>query len=270
MKKIVTTIFLALATICLHAQSAQLPTGLTLDTLEVKKKLEINDYSMFGVSYGANLSMVRWNPGQSQDMLLLPMNVGISFTKYGRMFGYMPYFGFKIGLNYTQEGYQFEYNEEKNYTYKIEGAEKAVYDVVEMPMYMHCHYDMWNFKLIAELGCYAGYRLGIQRFSGNTGYVTKELEYSFLPTDRRLDYGLKGGVGFGLVFDPLEFHIMATYKHSFSSLYDPDHKSEYYYRYAYPMNISVTAGVYIHLSKRTGKTKAELKKEAKDLVYNSK
>ena len=161
MERLIIIISIFLSSICLSAQSELLPEGLTveeypneyLDTLDVKKKLMINDYSMFGISYGVNLSQVMWNPVQNQDMLLIPMNIGISYTKYGKMFGYMPFFGFQIGLNYTKEGYQFEYNEEKDYTYTIEGAEKAIYDVVEMPLYMHGHYDLWNFKLIANIGC---------------------------------------------------------------------------------------------------------------------
>ena len=275
MKRFVTSILILFTSVVMSAQSELLPKGLTvdeysdefLDTLDVRKKLVINDYSMFGISYGVNLSQVMWNPAQNQDMLILPMNIGISYTKYGKMFGYMPYFGFQIGLNYTQEGYQFEYNEEKDYTYTIEGAEKAVYDVLEVPLYMHGHYDLWNFKLIADIGCYGGYRLGIHRYPGKTGYVKPELETSFKDTDRRWDYGLKGGLGIGFVFDPVEFHIIATYKHSFGTLYEPDHYSEYYYRYAYPMNITISAGVHIHLSKRTGKTKADLKREAKESVY---
>ena len=278
MKRLIIIISIFLSSICLYAQSELLPEGLTveeypneyLDTLDVKKKLMINDYSMFGISYGVNLSQVMWNPVQNQDMLLIPMNIGISYTKYGKMFGYMPFFGFQIGLNYTKEGYQFEYNEEKDYTYTIEGAEKAIYDVVEMPLYMHGHYDLWNFKLIANIGCYGGYRLGIHRYPGKTGNVNPELQNSFKDTDRRWDYGLKGGLGIGFVFDPIEFHITATYKHSFGTLYEPDHYSEYYYRYAYPMNITISAGMYVHLSKRTGKTKAELRKEARESVYGKK
>lgn len=278
MKKIITLIFLISFSSSLYAQSELLPEGMTvetysnevLDTINVKKKLVINDYSMFGVSYGMNLSQVLWNPAQKQDMVLIPMNVGVSFTKYGKMFGYMPFFGFQIGLNYTKEGYQFEYNEDKDYTYKIEGAEKAIYDVLEMPLYMHCHYDLWNFKIIANAGCYVGYRLGIHRYPGKTGMVRPEVEHSFVESDRRWDYGLKGGFGIGLVFDPIEFHITATYKHSFGSLYEPDHYSKYYYRYAYPTNIVISAGIHVHLSKRTGKTKAELKREAKELVYGNK
>ena len=278
MRKALSIIILISSVFSLSAQDFALPKGLSvgtmtdefIDSLDVKNKLIINDYSMLGVTYGVNLSQVTWNPSQKQNMLILPNNIGISYTRYGKMFGYMPYFGFQIGFYYSQEGYQFEYNEDKNYTYKILGAEKAVYDVVEMPMYMHFHYDLWNFKIIANIGCYAGYRLAIHRYPGKTGNVSDDVKNSFVDTDRRMDYGLKGGLGFGLVFDPIEIHFQALYKYSLGSLYEPDHYSPYYYRYAYPSNITISAGVHFHISKRTGKTKAALKKEARDLVYGNK
>ncbi len=239
-----------------------------LDTLTIRKALVVNDYSLIGVQYGAGLSQVMWNPRQEQSMLFVPVNVGVTYTKYGQMFA-MPFFAFKAGLFYAKEGYQFEYNEEYDWTYKIEGAEKAILEVIEVPLLFQFHYDMWNFKIMAELGCYGGYRLGITRYPGKTGNVTPEVEHSFLETDNRVDYGLKGGVGIALVFDPLEFHISASYKHSLSSLYEPNYYSEYYYRFAYPSNIVISAGVHFQLSKRTGKTKAALKKEARDLVYGN-
>ena len=224
---------------------------------------------MIGIHYGMGISRVMWNPMQTQNMLLMPYNIGITYTKHGKMFGYMPYFGFQVGLIYTQEGYQFKYNEERKYVYKVEGAEKAVMDVIEVPFMAHMHFDFWNMKILANIGCYAGYRLGIERFPGKTGYVTPELQYSFTETDRRLDYGIKGGLGFGFVFDPFELHIQAMYKHSLSSLYEPDYYSQYYYRYAYPSNIILTAGIHYQLTKRTGKTKADLKKQAKEIVYGN-
>ena len=249
----------------LHAQKDY--TNEYLDTLNIKKNDKINDYSMIGIHYGVGLSQVMWNPTQKQDFVFMPYNVGITYTRYGKMFGYMPFFGFQAGVVLTQEGYKFEYNEDKDYIYKVEGAEKAVIDVVEVPLLAHIHMDFWNMKMIANIGCYGGYRLGIERFPGKTGSVSEELMHSFKDTDRRLDYGLKGGLGFGFIFDPIEIHIQAMYKYSMSSLYEPDHYSEYYYRFAYPSNIIVSAGVHFHLSKRTGSTKAELKKEAKRLVY---
>lgn len=243
-------------------------TNEQLDTIDVKKKLQINDYVMVGVQYGAGLSQVMWNPSQKQEMLFTPLNFGVTFTKYQKMFGYMPYFGFQGGIFYAREGYQFKYNENTDYIYTVEGAEKAVLDVVEVPLLFQFHLDMWNFKIMANLGCYGGYRLSIQRFPGEDGRVTKGLENAFAEHDRRWDYGLKGGVGFGLVFDPIEIHFQAMYKHSLSSLYTPNHYSEYYYRFAYPSNIIISVGLQYQLTKRTGRTKAQIKQMAQDMVYN--
>lgn len=278
MRKFATFILLFFSVLTLKAQKekAVLEISYTdtltnefLDTVNVKKKLKLNDYSMIGVQYGVGLSQVMWNPSQKQDMLFMPVNFGVTFTKYGKMFGYMPYFGFQAGIFYGQEGYQFEYNEDKDYTYKIAGAEKAVIDVVEVPILSHLHFDLWHMKIIAQIGFYAGYRLSIHRYPGKTGYVLPENVRSFLPTDKRFDYGIKGGLGFGLVFDPIEIHIQAMYKHALSSLYEPDHASPYYYRFAYPSNIIISAGVHFQLSKRSGMSKAQLKKQAKEIVYGS-
>lgn len=238
-----------------------------LDTISIRQKLELNDYTMIGFQYGAGLSQVMWNPTQKQEMLFMPLNVGVMYTRYGKMFGYMPYFGFQAGLFYGTEGYKFEYDEEDDYTYTIEGAEKAVMKVIELPVMAHIHVDFWKMKLLVNIGCYAGYRMSIERFPGKNTSVAEEVRYSFLDTDNRFDYGIKGGVGIGLVFDPIEFHITGTYKHSFSSLYEPDYYNEYYYRYAYPSNIVISAGIHFQLTKRTGQTKHSLKKTAKEIVY---
>lgn len=245
-----------------------------LDSYEIKKKLVLNDYSMIGIQGGVGLSQVMWNPKYRQDMILMPVNFGVLYTKYGKMFGYMPYFGFQIGLMYAQEGYQFKSDKDDpdRIPNTIQGADKAVYDVVEMPLLSHIHFDMWRMKIIANIGFYAGYRLKIHRFPYGgefTNPAYAETENAFLETDRRWDYGIKGGLGFGLVFDPIEIHIKAMYKHSLSSLYNPDYASKYYYRYAYPSNIVISAGLHFQLTKRTGKTKSDLKKQAKELVYGT-
>lgn len=243
-----------------------------LDTMNIKKKTFINDYSMIGFQYGAGLSQVIWNPSQKQEMLFMPYNIGIMYTRYGKMFGYMPYFGFQVGLFYGQEGYRFKKNDETGYTYTIQGADKAIFDVVELPFLSHMHIDFWKMKVIADIGFYVGYRLKIHRFPFNGEYRNEgyaAMQDSFLETDRRWDYGIKAGLGFGFVFDPIEIHLKAAYKHAFSSLYEPDHYSKYYYRFAYPSNIIVSVGVHFQITKRVGKTKAQLKQEAKELVYGT-
>ena len=245
-----------------------------LDSLEIQKKLVLNDYSMIGIQAGVGLSQVMWNPKFKQEMIFMPVNFGFLYTKYGRMFGYMPYFGFQIGLMYTHEGYQFKADKDDptQRPNTIQGADRAVYDVIEMPLLSHIHIDMWRMKIIANIGMYAGYRLKVHRYPYGGEFVNPayaETQNTFLETDRRWDYGIKGGVGFGLVFDPIELHIKAMYKHSLSSLFNPDYNSKYYYRYAYPSNIIISAGLHFQLTKRTGKTKSELKKQAKDIVYGT-
>ena len=185
MKKLLLFIILSTA-----ALAAQAQTNEALDTINIRKELKLNDYAMVGVQYGVGLSQVMWNPSQKQDFVFIPYNFGVTFTKYGKMFGYMPYFGFQAGVFYTKDAYQFKYNEEYDYTYTIEGAEKAIIDVVEVPILFQFHYDMWNFKIMAQVGCYGGYRLGIERFPGKTGNVSEEVRYSFKDTDRRMDYGI--------------------------------------------------------------------------------
>ena len=233
-----------------------------LDTIDVKKKNIINDYSMIGVQYGMALSQVMWNPSMRQGFLFVPYNIGFMYTRYGKMFGYMPYFGFQAGVILTREGYKFKADDE-GYIPNVQGATQAVMDVVEVPVMAHCHFDFWKMKLMANIGFFAGYRLSIHR-TGES--VAPEIADAFMDTDRRFDYGIKGGLGFGFVFDPVEIHFMAMYKYSMGTLYDPDYYSQYYYRYAYPSNIVFSLGVHFHLTRRTGKTTHQLRQEAREQV----
>ena len=227
-----------------------------LDTVNVKKALAINDYTLLGVHYGVGLNQMNWTPSMEQKMLFTPVNVGISWTRYGKMFGYMPYFGIQIGALYTKEGYRLKEG------YKVQGASTAVMQIIEMPVLAHIHYDFWKMKLMVNIGFYGAYRLSIQRIGDA---VRDEYEYNFTDTDYRWDYGIKGGAGFGFIFDPVEIHFNAWYKYGFGSLYKPNYYSEYYYRYATASNFVFTIGLHFQITKRIGKTNHELKKEAKAL-----
>ena len=106
MKRFFIIILSLISVLSLNAQEKKLEDTWTnefLDTVQVKKSLKLNDYSMIGVQYGAGLSQVMWNPSQKQNMLFVPLNVGMTYTIYGKMFGYMPYFGFQAGVFYGQE-----------------------------------------------------------------------------------------------------------------------------------------------------------------------
>lgn len=235
-----------------------------LDTVNIKQKVVMNDYMSVGFQYGVALNRMMFNPPKDQSMLLTPVNFGVTFSKYGKMFGYMPYFGLQVGVFYGQDGYKTRFNKETGSRPTVDGAFEARYDYLEVPMLAMFHFDVVNFRLQANLGLYGGYRMEVER----TGDSSFDQTYatSFYDYDIRFDYGIKGGAGFALLFDPIEFHVLAQVRYGFSSLYQPDYYSEYYYRYAYPFDVVISAGVQFQLTKRNGRTKADLKRQAKQMV----
>ncbi len=234
-----------------------------LDSTNVKKaKNLINDYTLVGIQYGMGLNEMSFNPHMEQSMLFTPINIGFLYTRYGKIFGYMPYFGIQLGLFYTKEGYYLDEG------YNIQGARKVTWDVVEFPALAHMHFDFWKMKFMVNIGFYVSYRLTIDR-SGDIE-LPPALVNNFLSTDHRFNYGIKGGAGFGLIFDPIEIHLMAHYKYGFASMYDANYYSEYYYRFATDSNFIFSIGVHFQLTKRTGKTRKQLKSEAQEIYLQRK
>jgi len=239
---------------------------LYLDTVVVKKKNLINDYTMIGVQYGVGVVSAMYNPNRSQRFALAPVNFGVTYTRYGKMFGFMPWFGFQAGVYYGTDGYRFKHDKETDEpVYTESKADKALISTIDGTMNAHAHFDFWKLKLIVNVGYYLGYRLDINRYLNNEVISTSFEEY-----DRRFDYGVKGGVGFGIVLDPIEFHVTAMYKQSFQNLFEPNYKSDIYYRYAYPYGVTINAGIHVQLTKRVGKTTHQIKAEAKEAVFNKK
>ena len=103
--------------------------------------------------------------------------------------------------------------------------------------------------------------------------------YDWYDTDIRWDYGFQGGAGFALVFSPIEISVGAQLRYGLSSIFTPDSqfpegsgyedRNQYYYRFAYPLDIMITFGMHFELGKRYGKTRKALKQEAYDIVYGN-
>lgn len=235
-----------------------------LDTVQVNKVFTLNDYMLFGVEAGMGFNSQMFNPAYAQNWRRFPEHYEVSFTRYGKMFGYMPYFGLKIGAAYSHEGYKMKMNEETGYVSTISGATECEYDIAEILFLSHFHFDLPNFKIIADLGPYGAKRMNIERIGDN---VKDEIRNVFLDSDRQLDYGIRAAAGFAIVLDPVELHLTAKVRYSFSNLYEPDYLSPYYYSYAYPLDVMVTAGLHFQLSKKTGKTRTVLKHDAYKAVF---
>lgn len=273
------------ASLSLRAQEEEefvIPDSIDISAL---KKFRINNYSMIGVNYGVNYNGMSFNPSQPQKRKFNPGYFSVMYTHYEKMFDYLPYFGFQVGVEYGTEGYSFkERDNGRTFYYPADMCTDILMHVIEVPFLAQLHYDARFFKILADAGVYAGYRLDIDRTytsyltSSQTDYYSK-YKNDFFDYDNRFDFGLEFGLGMGLVFSPVEFHVTAMCRYAWSSLFQPnttypagsryESYNDYYYRFAYPFDFMITGGVYIHLSRRNGKTNAELRRQAKEIVYGT-
>ena len=239
-----------------------------LDTVQIKKSSKINDYFLIGVNYGVSFSQMDFNPSKhNRSWVFNPNTFSVMITHHEKMFGYIQNFAIMTGFQYSHEGNSFKINEETgNYYGNVDGATDISMEVVEVPFLLQLHADIYPVKAMANLGVYGGYRKSIER-SGP--YMNTDYEHAFRDYEYRWDYGMQGGAGVALLFDPIEIHFNATLRWAWQSLYEPDYNSKYYYRYAYPISLMVTAGVHFQLTKRSGKTKPQLRREAHDTVYGT-
>lgn len=246
-----------------------------VDTVIIHAKPSINDYHLIGVYAGAGGALGNFNPTYKNSIGFVPLHVGIQYTNFGKMFGFLPYFGFQAGAELSQEGYTMK--EVDGYINHIVGYSKATMTVLHGYYQALVHVDFWKMRVMVHVGAYAGARLSIKRgaIAGDTTpakitirdvvYNTADYANSFMPFDNKFDYGVKAGAGFAFIFDPVELHINGTFKHSLNNLYKPDYASSEYYRWAYPMSFYISIGVHYQLTARVGRDRKALKKEALEI-----
>jgi len=246
-----------------------LPDSVTneyLDNADLTKRARINDYWIVGVHGGVSVQHGFFNPPREMNFYFNKPVYGFSVTHYETMMNMFPNLGLEVGFQHNYEGYNFKETETNGIKYRqhVDGAYEAYMEVPEVFLLTHGHVDAGNhFKLLGKVGLYGGYRMNITRI----GYAVQEdIVYAFKETDNRWTYGVQGGLGMGLMFDPFEFHLGVQVKWGWSSFYQPDVASPYYYRYAYPLDGAITFGVYYQLTPRRGHTRAGLRKLARKVV----
>ena len=262
-KRFLLCILLLLSAFCAGAQTADFPDSAGV----APKERPINDYLLVGVNYGVSFSNMYYSPARhNRAFMFSPNYISVTFTKFSKMFDKLPYFALVAGVAHGYEGFGFLRDPETGASQDVDGAEQGRIEVFEIPALAQIHVDFMPGRLMANVGVYGGWRNSIAR-SGPK--LDPTYANAFRPYENRWEYGLQGGAGFALVFDPVEIHFNALMRWSWSSLYQPDYASPYYYRYAYPMDVIVTAGIHFQLTKRSGKTRSQLRREAKEIVYGT-
>ena len=262
------SVLFLLLTLLLCAPGARAQEIEWADTLEtVSTKTQINDYVLIGVNYGVSFSNMYFSPSKhNRAWQFSPNYISVTFTKFSKLFDQMPYVALVAGFAHGYEGFGFLRDPETGHSQDLDGAEQGMIEVFEIPALAQIHVDFHPAKVMFNAGVYGGWRNSISRSGPN---LDPEFTNAFRPYEHRWEYGFQGGAGFALMFDPVEIHFNALFRWSWSSLYDPDYASQYYYRYAYPLDIIATVGVHFQLTKRSGKTNRQLRQEAKEIVYGS-
>lgn len=253
-----------------------LPDSITNEYLD-SLKLSVaapNNYWLVGAFGGLSAQVGYFNPSRNTAFQMQYPVYGVSFIKYYSMFGVFPNMGVEFGAQQNYEGYLFGENSETQVRSTESGAYKVMMNVPEAFFLTHLHYDIGeHFKLQLKIGLYAGYRLKIERvlderYQGQEEY--EQYRYAFRDYDRRFTYGLQGGLGFALMFSPIEIHANVQVKWGWEPFWNPDYASPYYYRFGYPLDGVVNLGVYYQLTPRYGHTRAQLKRLAKKMIQESK
>ena len=220
---------LSRAQVNLEEEFFSLPDSVTnsyLDSVKVNIAAP-NDYWMLGVFGGASLQYGYFNP--DRYVLWQPQYpvLGFSVVRHFTMFGIFPNMGMEMGAQLNYEGYEFKRNGETGYRFTESGAYKACMTVPEVFFLSHFHLDMGeHFKVIAKIGIYGGYRTRIHRVLDEDYAGIEEYEKyvdTFRDYDRRFTYGVEGGIGLGLMFNPFEFHLMVNGKWGWNSFWMPNY-----------------------------------------------
>ena len=277
MKRTVLILLGLFAGLSLRAQGAvdvnkeffHLPDSVTveyIDSMSLNKRARINDYWIVGVYGGASIQHGYFNPPRNLNYYPHWPVYGFSITRYATMMNMFPNLGMEVGFQHNYEGYNFKEYEMDGEIYRqhVDGAYEAYMEVPEVFLLTHGHLDMGQYvKILVKAGMYGGYRMNIVR---EGPAVDEAIVHSFKDTDNRWSYGVQGGIGLGFMLDPFEFHLSAQIKWGWSSFYQPDVASPYYYRYAYPLDAAVTFGIYYQLTPRRGHTRAQLRRMARQTV----
>ena len=230
MKRRLTLLLLLLCScFALHAQDpdfaviSELPDDFAeLDTLPAPQRY--HSLHMVGFRYSYDLCNIASMPTVGEHILLCPVNFSVMFTYYHPMWDQLNVFGLQFGAKYGTMGYNSDY---------ADWGEAIKY--VEFPLGSQMKIDFSHYRALINVGTYYAYKLSTDKAGGFDEY------------DIRHDYGVYAGGGFAIVFGRFELQFEGNYKFSFCSLYHPNKYSDLYWITAYPRNLSVSAGLFVHL-----------------------
>ncbi|MBP5505252.1 MAG: hypothetical protein J6X89_04025 [Bacteroidales bacterium] len=194
--------------------NADLPTGSDIlrQDVSLKPVKKFHSTHMVGVRYGVSLATAKFSPDLRPGKVLLFNDYGIVYTYYNDLWDMLDNFGTQLIARVGHEGFTTEYD-----------VPDMQYTVAEVDLMTNLRFNIKSFRLLANVGPYAGYRIANNRASGE-----------WLYTDNRFDYGLIFGGGAGISMGPFEFQLETNYKWGLSSYFHTYYYSDEYWLFAFP------------------------------------
>ena len=196
-------------------------TDVLKQDVSVKPVKKFHSTHMIGIRYGVNLASAKFTPDIRPTSVWCPNNYGIVYTYYNDLWDMMDNFGMQAIARLDREGFDSE----------IIGGTR--YTVAELELMTNLRFNIKSFRIIANVGPYAGYRLSNDRTDSEWFYY-----------DNRFDYGLIFGGGVGLMFGPFEFQLETNYKWGLSSYYHTYYYHDEYWMFGYPRVFMFSGTLY--------------------------
>ena len=209
---------LAVAAVCIFAGSswAQVKTEKNID---IYKEFDDNSFAdavkkvtdstilyqhLVGIKGGYGITNVMFSQDIDHKGLTTPINFGVYYTYLHSLWGYMPYFGFQTGVEYSEFGFNKLTLDENN---AVIAENKQLYQSVQLPMLSQFRVDFWKMRVFLNVGPYGYYIL------------STNLEEGIPTTTNKAGVGIMGGGGVAFVMKPVELHFECNYKYGITNFF---------------------------------------------------
>lgn len=196
-----------------------------------------------GARYGAGLSMIYFTPHQNEKKGITPLNAAIAFRySNSEAQDYERYMNLMVELAYGTRGYSMDVRPIVSSDSTAGGTATRTSQVLELPLVMQAHIPLYkNFKLLITGVAYGAYYLkNTQKYEVNGRQVKETFAYDNF---NGFEYGVGGGLGFGLSMDKTDFILDARYTASMSYLYKPTATQTRFLYESMPMQVVISFSV---------------------------
>jgi hypothetical protein len=195
---------------------------------------------LIGIKGGYGIANVSFSQDIDHKSFTTPVNFGIYYTYLHSLWGYMPYFGFQTGLEYSEIGFNELTVGEKE---EIIAEEKQIYQSVQLPLLSQFRVDFWKMRLFLNIGPYGYYVL------------STNLEGGIPTTTNKAGIGIMGGGGIALVLNPVELQFDCSYKYGITNFSDPKMYSDEVWVYTNATQLTFNLGLFFRLGSGGHKAK---------------